>query len=57
MRRKFAELQLDLFEAIERPLPKLPQPPNQLMQLLQMLLTELAATLISGEVGNDKDHR
>ena len=56
MKPKGARIQPDLFEQEEpRTLPSLLQK-EQLATLLEALLLEIAAALVSGEVGNDEDH-
>ena len=56
MKRKNASIQPDLFEQDEpRVLPVLSQK-EQLATLVETLLLEIAATLVSGEVGDDEDH-
>ena len=56
MKRKNASIQPDLFEQDEpRVLPVLSQK-EQLATLVETLLLEIAAALVSGEVGNDEDH-
>ena len=56
MKRKNASIQPDLFEQDEpRVLPVLSQK-EQLATLIETLLLEIAAALVSGEVGDDEDH-
>ena len=56
MKPKNATIQPDLFEQDEpRVLPVLSQK-EQLATLVETLLLEIAATLVSGEVGDDEDH-
>jgi hypothetical protein len=56
MKRKNASIQPDLFEQDEpRVLPVLSQK-EQLATLVEALLLEIAAALVSGEVGDDQDH-
>jgi hypothetical protein len=56
MKRENASIQPDLFEQNEpRVLPVLSQK-QQLATLVETLLLEIAAALVSGEVGDDKDH-
>ncbi|HWN49873.1 MAG TPA: hypothetical protein VNO18_08615 [Xanthobacteraceae bacterium] len=56
MKRKNASIQPDLFEQDEpRVLPVLSQK-EQLATLVETLLIEIAAALVSGEVGDDEDH-
>ena len=56
MKRKNASIQPDLFEQDEpRVLPVLSQK-EKLATLVETLLLEIAATLVSGEVGDDEDH-
>jgi hypothetical protein len=56
MKRKNASIQPDLFEQDEpRVLPVLSQK-EQLATLVETLLLEIAAALVSGEVGDDEDH-
>jgi hypothetical protein len=56
MKRKNASIQPDLFEQDgPRVLPVLSQK-EQLATLVETLLLEIAAALVSGEVGDDEDH-
>jgi hypothetical protein len=55
MKRKNASIQPDLFEDEPRVLPVLSQK-EQLATLVETLLLEIAAALVSGEVGDDEDH-
>jgi len=56
MKRENASIQPDLFEQDEpRVLPVLSQK-EQLATLVETLLLEIAAALVSGEVGDDEDH-
>ena len=56
MKRKNASIQPDLFEQNEpRVLPDLSQK-ERLAILVEALLLEIAAALVSGEVGDDQDH-
>ena len=56
MKRKNASIQPDLFEQEEpRALPP-PLQKEQLATLVEALLLEIAAALVSGEVGDDQDH-
>jgi hypothetical protein len=56
MKRKNSSIQPDLFEQDEpRVLPVLSQK-EQLATLVETLLLEIAAALVSGEVGDDEDH-
>ena len=56
MKPKNTSIQPDLFEQVEpRVLPVLSQR-EQLATLVETLLLEIAAALVSGEVGDDEDH-
>ena len=56
MKHKSASRQPDLFE--QNRLRVLPVPSNneRLAALVEVLLLEIAAALVSGEVGDDEDH-
>ena len=56
MKRKNASIQPDLLQQDEpRVLPVLSQK-EELATLVETLLLEIAAALVSGEVGDDEDH-
>ena len=56
MKQNAARRQPDLFDMDERQTAPIPAPHQQLMGLVEALLREIAAALVSGEVGDDQDH-
>ena len=56
MKHKSASIQPDLFEQDGPRVLPVPSQKEQLAALIKALLLEIAATLASGEVGDDQDH-
>jgi hypothetical protein len=56
MKQNAARRQPDLFDVDERQTAQIPAPRQQLVGLVEALLREIAAALVSGEVGDDQDH-
>jgi hypothetical protein len=56
MKRKNASIQPDLFEQDEPRVLSVLSQKEQLATLVETLLLEIAAALVSGEVGDDEDH-
>ena len=56
MKQNAARRQQDLFDVDERQTAPIPAPRQQLVGLVETLLREIAAALVSGEVGDDQDH-
>jgi hypothetical protein len=56
MKQNAARRQPDLFDMDERQTAPIPAPRQQLVGLVEALLREIAAALVSGEVGDDQDH-
>jgi hypothetical protein len=56
MKQNAARRQPDLFDVDERQTVSIPAPRQQLVGLVEALLREIAAALVSGEVGDDQDH-
>ena len=56
MKHKSASIQPDLFEPDERRVMPVLSQKEQLATLVEALLLEIAAALVSGEVGDDQDH-
>jgi hypothetical protein len=56
MEHKSASIQPDLFKQDEPRVLPLPSQKEQLATLVEALLLEIAAALVSGEVGDDEDH-
>ena len=56
MKHKSASIQPDLFEQNGPRVLPVPSQKEQLATLIEALLLEIAATLATGEVGDDQDH-
>jgi hypothetical protein len=56
MKHKSASIQPDLFEQAKPRVLPVPSQKEQLATLVEALLLEIAAALVSGEVGDDQDH-
>jgi hypothetical protein len=56
MKQNAARRQPDLFDVDERQTAPIPAPRQQLVGLVEALIREIAAALVSGEVGDDQDH-
>jgi hypothetical protein len=56
MKHKSASIQPDLFEQDKPRVLPVPSQKEQLATLVEALLLEIAAALVSGEVGDDQDH-
>ena len=56
MKHKSASIQPDLFEQGKPRVLPVPSQKEQLATLVEALLLEIAAALVSGEVGDDQDH-
>jgi len=55
--RTLESKQLELFEQIQPEIVVTPVQQQQLAMLVELLLSEIAPALATGEVGNDQDHR
>jgi hypothetical protein len=56
MKQNAANRQPDLFDVDEYQTSPIPAQKEQLAALVEALLREIAAALVSGEVGDDQDH-
>jgi hypothetical protein len=56
MKQNAARHQPDLFDVEERQTAPIPAPRQHLVGLVEALLREIAAALVSGEAGDDQDH-
>ena len=56
MKHQRASRQADLFDVAEPRATLAPAQKVQLATLVEALLTEIAAALASGEIGDDQDH-
>jgi hypothetical protein len=56
MKQNAASRQPDLFDVDEHQTALISAPREQLAALVEALLREIAAALVTGEVGDDQDH-
>jgi hypothetical protein len=56
MKQNAANRQPDLFDVDEPQTAPIPAQRQQLVGLVEALLREIAAALVSGEAGDDQDH-